>query len=279
LTGQRRQTREARLGGGFCAWFCARFSAWFRAFCARRGGASAAALRTELAFLAGLGQLGPAKLLLDGLFGLFLFGRRWLARDHVAREGSPAGLVHAVGLDLGQADAVGPAGGRRLGAAAQGAVTTAPAPRVAPAASAAGHPAPAIAAPATFQNRPQTTDAPNLRSDDAPPMLPASLRALSSTGVGRAWDAGPVVALPPVVAAAPAPQNEVEPIFASDAPPAPSAQPASVAPSIDRRVQPASAEEPQGIQLINPAAAVVVDPGEDGLQQAIYFEASDLDAP
>ena len=36
----------------------------------------------------------------------------------------------------------------------------------------------------------------------------------------------------------------------------------------------ASAEEPVGIQLVNPAEAVV-DPSAQGLQQAIYFEASD----
>jgi hypothetical protein len=43
----------------------------------------------------------------------------------------------------------------------------------------------------------------------------------------------------------------------------------------DRQVTAASAEQPLGIQLVNPAAAVVVDPGESGLQQAIYFEATD----
>ena len=35
-----------------------------------------------------------------------------------------------------------------------------------------------------------------------------------------------------------------------------------------------SAEEPLGIQLVNPAGALV-DPNAQGLQQAIYFEASD----
>ena len=37
----------------------------------------------------------------------------------------------------------------------------------------------------------------------------------------------------------------------------------------------ASAELPVGISLINPASAVTQEPGADGLQQAIYFEASD----
>jgi hypothetical protein len=43
----------------------------------------------------------------------------------------------------------------------------------------------------------------------------------------------------------------------------------------DRGVVQATAETPLGIQLINPATAVTTEPGEDGLQQAIYFEASD----
>jgi hypothetical protein len=38
----------------------------------------------------------------------------------------------------------------------------------------------------------------------------------------------------------------------------------------------ASAQTPLGIQLINPATAIAAEVGHGGLQQAIYFEASDL---
>jgi hypothetical protein len=42
----------------------------------------------------------------------------------------------------------------------------------------------------------------------------------------------------------------------------------------DENVQPTSAEATGGIRIINPAAAMVADPGAQGLQQAIYFEDS-----
>jgi hypothetical protein len=76
------------------------------------------------------------------------------------------------------------------------------------------------------------------------------------------------------IPAAPAESPESDAVWTADLPPA-LPQPASVRPATDARVVPASAERPLGIQLVNPAAAVVVDPGEDGLQQAIYYEASD----
>ena len=85
-------------------------------------------------------------------------------------------------------------------------------------------------------------DGPNLHGDDAPPILPPALRG--------AGGAAPMVA-PKMV------------------------QPASVAaPIVDDQVTKASAVQPAGIQLINPAAAMV-DPEAEGPQQAIYFEVSD----
>ena len=103
--------------------------------------------------------------------------------------------------------------------------------------------------------------APNSQQDDAPPALPPGLQqALGAE-------------LAPV-----APTVQTSP----KAPPVASlVQPASVlpvsrpAPAIDRRVVPASAVSPQGIAVINPAAAIQSDPKADGPQQAIYFEASD----
>jgi hypothetical protein len=101
-------------------------------------------------------------------------------------------------------------------------------------------------APAVFR-------APNLESDDAPPALPASLQGVSSVAAPQAWNQqAPAVAL---------------------------AQPARVRPqaipAMDRRVIPASAQTPLGIQLINPVSAMAVAPSSEGAQQAIYFEASD----
>jgi hypothetical protein len=55
-----------------------------------------------------------------------------------------------------------------------------------------------------------------------------------------------------------------------------SVQQSPLAASADRGVIQASAQTPLGIQLINPASAVAAEVGDDGLQQAIYFEASDL---
>lgn len=89
-------------------------------------------------------------------------------------------------------------------------------------------------------------DGPNLHGDDAPPMLPPALRG--------------------GIAVAPAQAPGVAPKLV---------QPASVsAPIVDDRVTKASVMQPVGIQLVNPAAAMV-DPEAEGLQQAIYFEVSD----
>ena len=110
------------------------------------------------------------------------------------------------------------------------------------------------AQPQTSGATPAAFPAPNLDSDDAPPALPASLKGIGS------------VAAPPQV-------------WSPQAQAAALAQPARVRPqplpAVDRQVVPASAQTPLGIQLINPASAVAVEPGSEGLQQAIYFEASD----
>jgi hypothetical protein len=91
----------------------------------------------------------------------------------------------------------------------------------------------------------------NLHSDDAPPVLPPAL-AQGVNGIGSE--------------AATRGQSDGAPVVK---------QPESVQPIVvDDRVTAASAEEPLGIHLINPAAAMV-DPLAEGLQQAIYFEASD----
>jgi hypothetical protein len=99
--------------------------------------------------------------------------------------------------------------------------------------------------------------APNMQGDDAPPALPAGLQNLFSASVRRG--AGAMSLAPSAVALA---------------------QPASVRSAMQRKtdgqVMQASSETPVGIQLINPASAMTQQPGEGGLQQAIYFEASDL---
>jgi hypothetical protein len=90
-----------------------------------------------------------------------------------------------------------------------------------------------------------------LHSDDAPPVLPPAL-ARGVNGIApaaattRQSDSAPAVVQP----------KSVQPIVIVD------------------RVTAASADEPVSIHLINPAAAMV-DPSAEGLQQAIYFEASD----
>lgn len=100
--------------------------------------------------------------------------------------------------------------------------------------------------------------APNMQGDDAPPALPAGLQNLFSASVRRGG--GGAMSLAPGAVAL--------------------AQPASVRGPVQRKaggqVMQASAETAVGIQLINPASAVTQQPGEGGLQQAIYFEASDL---
>jgi hypothetical protein len=98
----------------------------------------------------------------------------------------------------------------------------------------------------------------NLKGDDAPPELPAGLHAMLDSAIDQpAWSptSGNAVAL---------------------------AQPVQVRPargtSMDRGVVQTSAEAPLGIQLINPASAIAPAADESGLQQAIYFEASDQPA-
>lgn len=107
---------------------------------------------------------------------------------------------------------------------------------------------------------PAATDGPNLHGDDAPPALPAGLQdllgSLPMLRPAQAPSAGDAVSL---------------------------LQPESVRRSTyatpgDQGVMQVSAETPLGIQLINPASAIATEQGEDGLQQAIYFEASDLPA-
>ncbi len=99
--------------------------------------------------------------------------------------------------------------------------------------------------------------APNMQGDDAPPALPAGLQNLFTASVRRG---GRAMSLAPGAVAL--------------------AQPASVRATMQRKangqVMQASAETAVGIQLINPASAMMPQLGESGLQQAIYFEASDL---
>lgn len=120
-------------------------------------------------------------------------------------------------------------------------------------------PEPAIVNPAALETSaawPPVLDGPNLRGDDAPPTLPASLQnTLGSMPAGRSWSS--------TAAAATLAQ-----------PPSVHLQRRSAAPGA---VLPASAETTLGMPLINPAAAVATEAGMGGLQQAIYIEASDRD--
>ncbi len=120
------------------------------------------------------------------------------------------------------------------------------APAVLPAA-AAEQPAANLEQPPLQVNMP-VMSGPNLHGGDAPPVLPPGLM----NTVGQAAGTMPVTAAPPIVEQPPS----VQPVV------------------IDDQVEAASMEQPVGIQLINPAAAEV-DPTAEGLQQAIYFEASD----
>jgi hypothetical protein len=79
----------------------------------------------------------------------------------------------------------------------------------------------------------------NANSDDAPPALPAGLQGLTSASTSRR------------------------------SPPAASA-------AANRTVRQASAEQPLIMPQVNPASAIATEVGEGGLQQAIYFEATDL---
>jgi hypothetical protein len=95
--------------------------------------------------------------------------------------------------------------------------------------------------------------------EDQPPVLPASLIEFArSGGKSRVVPAAARLALPPSV------------------------QPSAKAPEAgvrsDADVNPASAEAPLGIQLVNPAEARIAEPGAEEVQQAIYFEASDQSA-
>ncbi len=107
---------------------------------------------------------------------------------------------------------------------------------------------------------PVINDGPNLHGDDAPPALPAGLQDLFG-------------AMPMLRPAPRMPSDATVSLM----------QPQSVRTSTyvtanDHGVMQASAQTPLGIQLINPASAVAAEQGEGGLQQAIYFEASDLPA-
>jgi hypothetical protein len=117
-------------------------------------------------------------------------------------------------------------------------------------------PGPGAVAPAPAEIEMPVAEGPNLYGDDAPPVLPPALAAGGGVAVGPA--------VRPAAAAAPVIQQptSVQPVMIDDQV------------IIDDRVEPASAQEPLGIQLINPAGALV-DPNAQGLQQAIYFEASD----
>ena len=98
--------------------------------------------------------------------------------------------------------------------------------------------------------RQPVVDGPNLHGDDAPPALPASLQRLSQHIPHEAptWTPGALNVLPPVI------------------------QPASVREAVDRRVTPASGEDPYHRQVV-PAVA---GPENEGLpDQALYIEASD----
>lgn len=108
--------------------------------------------------------------------------------------------------------------------------------------------------PAGFTLLPAAQPA-NLKADDAPPELPAGLQAmLGRTGGQPAWSptGSRTVALAQPI--------QVRPVRSN---------------SMDRGVVQTSAEAPLGIQLINPASAIAPVADESGLQQAIYFEASD----
>jgi hypothetical protein len=117
--------------------------------------------------------------------------------------------------------------------------------------------APAIVNPAALETSEMllpVLDGPNLNGDDAPPALPASLQnVLGLTSPRPAWSttaAATTLAQPPSVRL-------------------------QARPAVDGAVVPASAETTLGMPLINPAAALASEPGEEGLQQAIYIEASD----
>ena len=115
--------------------------------------------------------------------------------------------------------------------------------------------------------------APNFQQDDAPPALPPGLR--------QAMGGGPRAMAPMAQASPAAPTSLTLPASPSSSllvQPS-SIRPAPVsAPAVDRRVVPASATiDPAAIGVINPAGALQTDQAADGPQQAIYYEASDLE--
>lgn len=132
-------------------------------------------------------------------------------------------------------------------------------------------PADAAAFAAPVAAEPAVMDGPNLHGDDAPPTLPPALQTgISSVTPARRVAPPQASVAPTIVQPAIAQPVSVGQVAAS----APVAKTASVEPTDDEMVIAASAEEPVGIHLVNPAEALV-DPEAEGLQQAIYFEASD----
>jgi hypothetical protein len=121
--------------------------------------------------------------------------------------------------------------------------------RVAPLPAAAAIPAAQVVAPAV-------QDGPNLHGDDAPPSLPLGLQDLLGSLPAIQTGDGPMS----MAVALQQPHSVRQ-------------SPAAVL--TGRSVIQASAQTPLGIQLINPASAVAAEVGDGGLQQAIYFEASD----
>ena len=98
-------------------------------------------------------------------------------------------------------------------------------------------------------NQPQQLPLVDPNMEDAPPALPASLRqAALLRNVAPLAQRQPTVANPPITAL----------------------------PPVRQPLQQANWQQP-AIGLVNPASALVTDPEADSLQQAIYYEASDLD--
>lgn len=142
--------------------------------------------------------------------------------------------------------------------------------------------APAVDFEPVFKD--QHDEAPNAHGDDAPPEMPASLMdALTGVPPRHAYSA-----IPAPGPAAATPNSELAALPVSLPPVAPAmqlAQPKTVVPSQapmptqDRRIVPAAATAtPDNIQLINPAVALVGNDASQSLDQAVYFEASDMPA-
>jgi len=91
--------------------------------------------------------------------------------------------------------------------------------------------------------------------DDEPPPLPASLKRIANRGRG--------LPSPILVPSAPVPMR----VSSGNAPNTPIN-------TSGRRVVPAGWQQPIGIRLINPAAALVPEATGDQLRQAIYYESS-----